>query len=250
MKHADREIRSVGELITFLKSDAPRDQLTWFRGQGNAAWFLKPSLARQDDFLKREKMLIKRFIQTASPYLTDNIPKTPWDWIFLMQHHRVPTRLLDWSESPLVALYFATSGEPAGEPAALWCLDPLRLNREARLKFSYDFELPAFGSDDKVLNNYLPDRLEEGTSELFPIAVIGQRNSRRMIAQVGTFTINHLRHSPIEEIGDKEHIWRYIIPPDAKGIIMTELEHLGYSELTLFPELDSAGRQVARELLR
>jgi len=165
-----------------------------------------------------------------------------------MQHYRVPTRLLDWTESPLVGLYFAVSGEFT-EEAALWCLDPLKLNKEARLKFSFDLELPAFGSDDKVLDSYLPDHLEAGVSELFPIAAIGQRNSRRMITQAGTFSINHLKHNPIEEIGEKKHVWRYIIPPNAKTDIMTELEYLGYSELMLFPEVDSAGKHVAKEIL-
>lgn len=249
MLHVDREIRSISELLTFLKTDLPTDQPTWFRGQANAAWQLQPSLARRADALKKEKMLIKRFVQTASPYLTDNFPKTTWDWIFLMQHHRVPTRLLDWTESPLVGLYFAVSGEPT-DAASLWCLDPLKLNKEARLKFSFDLELPAFGSDDKFLDNYLPDQLEAGVSELFPIAAIGQRNSRRMIAQAGTFTINHLKHNPIEEIGEQKHIWRYIVPPDAKQEILTELEYLGYSEMRMFPEVDSAGKHVAREVLR
>jgi hypothetical protein len=244
----DKELTSISDMIKFLKSDTQEDQIIWFRGQADKSWLLRPSLARQDQALVKEKMLVKKFIQTASPYVIDNIPKTTWDWIFLMQHYRVPTRLLDWTETPLVALYFAIC-EQRDVDGVIWCLDPVRLNKEARLKFSYDLELPAFGVDEKVLDNYLPDRLEGGTSEMFPIAAIGQRNSKRMLAQAGTFTINHLKDVPIEEIGEKKHIWRYIIPAAKKEDLKDELDHLGYSELKLFPELDTAGKHVAKELL-
>lgn len=252
MRFEDRKINSIGDLLGFLKTDTSAEQITWFRGQASSAWQLKPSLGRsRDEDLKKEKMLIKRFIQTASPYLSEALPRTAWDWIFLMQHYRVATRLLDWTEAPLVALYFAVSSHDNIEAdAALWCLDPIRLNREARLKFSYDMELPAFGIDDKVLDNYLPDKLEDGTSEMFPIAAIGQRNSRRMLAQSGTFTIHHIKHYPIEEIGESQHVWRYIIPAATKQEILKELDYLGYTKLMLFPELDTAGEHVAKELVR
>jgi len=65
-------------------------------------------------------------------YLVDGIPKDEWDWIFLMQHYRAPTRLLDWSESPLVALYFALVDKlQEDSDGALWCMDPIALNRIA-----------------------------------------------------------------------------------------------------------------------
>jgi hypothetical protein len=244
----DRPLTSVSDMIKLLKSDTQKDQIVWFRGQTDKNWQLKPSLVRKGDGLVKEKMLVKKFIQTASPYIIENIPKTTWDWIFLMQHYRVPTRLLDWTETPLVALYFAVNDQSSAD-GVMWCLDPIKLNKEARLRFDYDLELPAFGVDEKVLENYLPDKLEGGVSELFPIAAIGQRNSKRMLAQAGTFTINHLKHIPIEEIGSKTHIWRYIIPATKKAEILDELDYLGYSDLKLFPELDNAGRHVAKELL-
>jgi hypothetical protein len=248
MLHEDRQLTSVSDMINLLKSDTSKDEVVWFRGQANKSWQLMPSLARKDGGLAKEKMLVKKFIQTASPYVIENIPKTTWDWIFLMQHYRVPTRLLDWTETPLVALYFAVCEQPTVD-GVIWCLDPIRLNKEARLRFGYDFELPAFGVDDeKILNNYLPDKLEGGVSDPFPIAAIGQRNSKRMLAQAGTFTISHSKNVPIEEIGNKEHIWRYIIPGAKKAELLDELDYLGYSELKIFPELDNAGKHVAKML--
>jgi hypothetical protein len=86
----------------------------WYRGCGKASYDLKPSLYRHqqsrmiEDILVLEKDLIARFRQRSIPFhsrvLTD-----PWEWLFLMQHYGVPTRLLDWSESPLMALFFAVT---------------------------------------------------------------------------------------------------------------------------------------------
>lgn len=160
--------------------------------------------------------------------------------MFLMQHYRLPTRLLDWTESPLTALYFATSDtKHKSHDAALWCLDPVALNAFANISFSSTVEIPAF-DHDKVLDSYLPSHIAgETTSLLNPIAGIAVRNSPRIAAQLGTFTITHREHTPIEDIGDKEHTWRLVIPSDSKRKILAELAQLRVSKLTLFPELDS-----------
>jgi len=247
MRYKDRVVRSVGDLLKALKKQAKPKQLIWFRGQSRKNWKLIPSLARNVSHLKAENALIKRFMQNAAPHL-DVQPRDEWEWMFLMQHHRAHTRLLDWSESPLAALYFAVSN-PAHKKmeSAVWCLDPVALNRAANLKFEFDVEIPAFGTD-KVLDSYLPSRVSENPAELFPIAIVGPRNTPRMAAQLGTFTINHRLHTPIEVFGARKHVWRWIIPPSAKPNLNRELAHLGYSALTLFPELDQVAN-LSKELL-
>jgi hypothetical protein len=164
-----------------------------------------------------------------------------------MQHHRVPTRLLDWSESPLVALYFAVEGLDNID-GALWCLNPVALNAHASVSFQFALEVPAFGYD-QLMNNYLPTNIaSETTSQLSPIAAIGPRNSPRIAAQLGVFTITHRTHVSIEDVGNQRHIWRYIIPSSAKVRLRKELAALRYTRLTLFPELDSVAL-TAREIL-
>jgi hypothetical protein len=247
MLYRDRTIRSVGGLLTALKQQTKRKQLVWFRGHSKETWALVPSLARDLRHLKAENALIKRFMQNATPHMTAP-PHEEWEWMFLMQHHRAYTRLLDWTESPLAALYFAVSNKEYWRVAgAVWCLNPVALNRAANLNFEFDAEIPAFGRDE-VLENYLPTRVQESRSELFPVAIVGPRNTPRMAAQLGTFTINHRLHQPIEKIGAGTHVWRWIIPASAKASLLKELALLGFSALTLFPELDRVA-DLSRELL-
>jgi hypothetical protein len=155
--------------------------------------------------------------------------------------------LLDWSESPLAGLYFVVEEHP-NEHGALWCLDPVALNAHARVSFRFELEIPAFGHDE-IMENYLPSRIaSEATSELNPVAAIGPRNSPRIVAQLGVFTITHRAHTPVEGVADSKHVWRLIVPAEEKARIKEELALLRYTRLTLFPELDSVADE-AKEVL-
>lgn len=246
MRHRDRKIHKIGDLLKALDFQIDDDSIVWYRGQSDSSWPLIPGLGRPDSDPKAEMPLIKRFKQNAVPHLSTK-PSSEWEWLFLMQHHRLRTRLLDWSESPLAALYFAVSGS-GGADAALWCVDPVALNKNANISFSHSLEIPAFDHDE-VLNNYLPTIIaSETTSDLPPIAAIASRNSPRIAAQLGAFTISHRNFTPLEEVGDRKHVWRIVIPADAKQHITKELRHLRYTKLSLFPELDSVADD-ALELL-
>ena len=249
MRYNDKSIISVGEMLKALKRQASLGTMVWFRGQSVARWQLVPSLAPDPNHLKAEAALQKRFMQNAIPHL-ERTPTEEWEWMFMMQHHRAPTRLLDWSESPLTALYFAVNEDRhVKKDAAVWCLEPTALNVEARIaEFEFDNEIPAFGVD-KVLDNYLPSRVDASPAIMSPVAIMGPRNTARMAAQLGVFTINHRLHTPIEKIGAAKHAWRLIIPSSAKKDIRNELALLGITALTLFPELDRVA-DLARELLQ
>jgi len=220
-------------------------EITWYRGQTRSDWGLVPSLARDDGrHLSKEGAIAKRFMQNATQLIA-NSPRDEWGWQHLMQHHRVPTRLLDWTEGPLVALYFASLKHDDAD-AAFWCLDPIALNRQANVKFAYELELPSF--HDKALENYLPSKVDP-RSPMNPVAAIGPRSSRRMAAQFGAFTVNHAIYQPLEQLGDRQHVWRYIVPGGAKAAIRKELLVLGYSSLAIFPDLDQVAELIKREFL-
>src|ERR1700733_12232794 len=127
MRYADRTLTTVSELVAGLREFATPGHPVWYRGQADAGWKLVPAIGRVLEHLKAELTLIKLFKQNARPHLRE-YPNTEWEWVFLMQHHRAPTRLLDWSESPLVGLYFALwdqQGTSEKSDAALWFLDPI-----------------------------------------------------------------------------------------------------------------------------
>ena len=143
------------------------------------------------------------------------------DWLFIMRHYGVPTRLLDWSESPLIATYFAIN-ENDNDDGSLSMLLPIELNKHANITPDYEYDIPAFGIDN-VLNNYAPDNIaSETSSELMPVAFIAPRNNQRMQSQLSVFTISHRNKTSIEKIGDMKHVWKYIIPKENKQYIKKE----------------------------
>ena len=126
-------LRDYTQLIEAIKpsTDAP----VWFRGTGRVSYELVPSLYRHPskkdvaDLIELEGNLLTRFRHRSIPY-QDRPPSNDWELLFLMQHYGVPTRLLDWSENPFIALYFAiTAAESCRvrgafmEDAAVWILN-------------------------------------------------------------------------------------------------------------------------------
>ena len=164
MKYPQKVVKSLSELVKHLDTYKSAGTISWFRGQANLDWKLVPSLARTAKSSAAEAALIKRFKQNALTHLPDR-PLTEWEWMFQMQHHKLPTRLLDWSESPLVALFFALGdAKHKNKDGAVWCIDPIALNKHANINFSSDVEIPAF-DHDPVLDSYLPSKIpqDDGT---------------------------------------------------------------------------------------
>jgi hypothetical protein len=247
-------IKSVSDLMATV--DSPRERArripVWFRGSTVSDHKLVPSLGRPPFKLDHERSLINVFKQNAVQF-TDQRPQSEWEWLFLARHHNVPTRLLDWTESPLIGLYFATTHsvdrttKNDRRDGALWLLLPTKLNEEASIKPADIRDLPIFEDDDEQLQNYLPTKLaSEHTSRLTPAAGIAVRHSKRMQAQHSVFTVTHRDQTPIESVGRGLHIGRYIIPASSKLRIRRQLQALKIDALSVFPELDNAARLARR----
>ncbi|MGM8850951.1 FRG domain-containing protein [Salinicola halophyticus] len=243
----DNKIFSIGGLVEIIRAEKKCGEGSlWFRGQADKDWNLLPSLLRQK-YGMSESTLLTRFKQSAA-MLTASKPLNSFDWIFLMQHYGVPTRLLDWTENPLVALYFAVENKNTEEDAALWILRPNKLNTHAHIddKDESDY-IPSF--DDDEVEGYSTERVRiDKRMKLLPIATIATRNNPRIQAQLGTFTIHHNASVPIEEVGDKEHCRKIIIPGDSKAQIRSDLSNLGVNRLALFPEMESIS-ETLREIM-
>jgi hypothetical protein len=244
------QINSISDLLGDLSSRYDNAELLWYRGHARADWTLEPSLARRKG-LKQEQLLMSEFKRDAIPLLAradlSGEPMTEWDWVFVMQHYQVPTRLMDWSESPLIALFFALDEDsvtaPPG-PAALWVLRPKAMNEAARIRTDYPWQVPILDKDDPDVNKYLPSQVGEGNRELEPLAVASTRRFDRIRAQLGVFTVVHRNSSPLEQ-EVPETLTKYVIPEDSKESIRAELSRLGFHAAAMYPDLEHLGRRIA-----
>jgi FRG domain len=250
IKMIERKINNIADFLTALRVDQNENPGTvWYRGQASADWNLLPGFMRSATDTS-ETTLLNRFRQSAA-MLAEHRPLSSFDWTFLMQHYGVPTRLLDWSESPLVSMYFAVeawASHPCTD-AALWCLWPTALNTNANIVDKIEGHyIPSF--EDEELQSYSTESLRQNARiQLLPVATIATRNNARIQAQMGTFTIHHNKKIPIEEIGDARHVAKYVIPHSAREYLLSELRLLGMTRFSLFPELASVG-SILRDMIK
>ena len=224
-----------------------------FRGMGFYGLPLSSSLSRlagpHADARRLEMALLRNFRKYAHAEagLSDSI----WDWLALGQHRGLPTRLLDWTYSPLVALHFATDDPDTFDAdGVVWCVNfvkanallPARLRRLLRQESSDTFTtemLNTIGSLQKF------DALSRSPFVVFvePPAV-----DRRILNQLALFS---LMSSPSADLDGwlKGHrdLWRRVrIPARLKWEIRDKLDQANVNERVLFPGLDGLSRWLAR----
>src|SRR5688572_23441055 len=115
-KHKEEHPTSLPDYLAIVESRQTHAlHSLWYRGCGSASHTLSPSLYRHtkaktpEAFADLERQLMTRFRQRSIPYHNRSL-SDDWDALFFMQHYGVPTRLLDWTENPLIALHFALMG--------------------------------------------------------------------------------------------------------------------------------------------
>ncbi|WP_411892057.1 FRG domain-containing protein, partial [Yoonia sp. SDW83-1] len=199
MKYDDTEVTGIGDLLDALAGQVTENDPVWFRGHGDASWKLDCTLARNGG-IENELPLIRRFKQNALPLIASR-PADEWEWLFLMQHHGLPTRLLDWSESVLVSLYFAVNDEGSDHEEAdgcIWALLPQELNAIS-LRDDQAKQVLGLG-DDKHFDDYLPSKIGAQVQTFQPLAATAVRNNPRIQMQQGVFTVSHKDLSGLDKL--------------------------------------------------
>jgi hypothetical protein len=238
-------------------------QSLWYRGCGQSFHPLLPSLYRHkkaktpEELATLERQLIARFKQKSLPYLTRSLTDE-WDTLFFMQHYGVPTRLLDWTENPLIALHFALMRAPykvRGDrrikytaDATVWVLDPAQWNRHALKHQSFDGGPLTPG--DEPLQAYKPTPTFAKMNN-HPVALYGAHNSPRIVAQQGVFTIFGQNTAPmeqvyIEESFPSESLAQIVLSRSVINKMRESLLNHGVTESVVFPDLEGLSRELKR----
>jgi len=222
MANNDKTIQSVQDLLSIIREIKNKNNSSklLFRGQHEDKSLL-PRLGRPPfniNIRETEKKLIDEFKRGLTP-LSEFKPEDEWDNLALAQHHGLPTRLLDWTFNPLVALWFTVNKPLDNKDGVLWILK---------------------ASEDDFKTEQDKDPFAIGKTKIFLPRII----SRRISAQAGAFTVHRMieeknkfyKFETNNEFMDK--LSKYNVPSSKFREIQSELNTLGINDSTLFPDLD------------
>lgn len=233
-------VRQLSEFIE-LSSQFSEDMI--FRGQADKTWQLVPSIARLcgtgsrldlgkiGGWSRLEEEIMNRFIRHARPHVSAE-PAGMVEWLVIAQHHGLPTRLLDWTQNPMVALYFALSTE-ATEDSIVWAAHPKSV-------LSVDIDLASLGT----------------MQVYFPVNTDPKLTSQKGCFTVQPFPARGAPFTPLQEdarvLQDGLHsLTRVLIPAeqDVKQDILSDLANCGVDESSIYPDLFGLSRQIRNDLL-
>lgn len=272
-------VESVSEFVELMTSLSDNGQApTAFRGQKYFGWSSIPKVFRPEVNLLNSEDLAVRDIVSVHPHEFDS-DKTMFDRLVRMQHYGLPTRLLDVTINPLVALFFASDeyrnehGEPMAGSVTSYIIPKARqryydsdrvscMANLANLKIKTKKEIFALAEKkpsiedfnnescaDELLYNIRMEKphfrpIINPLDLIKPVYVKPKMNNKRIIAQSGAF----LLYGALNVRGRKSEtlmrVHRLSVPHEAKSDIKKQLQLLGIHSSTLFPEIDKTAEFI------
>ena len=223
-----------------------------FRGLAEAEHGLETSLHRLGgDYASMERHLLRNFQKYACS--NDVESDSIWNWLSLAKHHGLPTRLLDWSFSPFVALHFATENtEKFDRDGVVWAANYLVIHKE--LPEVLSCELKKEGSDvftAEMLQSVATSLQAFDSLAEEPFVVFFEPPSidDRIVNQFALFS---LMSDPTANLSDwlADHPQAYrriIIPAELKWELRDKLDQANITERVLFPGLDGLSAWLKRQ---
>jgi hypothetical protein len=252
----------LGEIRRF---GAARAFECYFRGEPHLAETLQPSIGRRHSYAgksvvftaRQERLMLHRFRRHAYGHF-QRVP-TEWETLFLARHHGLPTRLLDWTSNPLVALYFAAFHESDDVT-----YDKER-SRAAAVKLQLNGSVWAIQRrggepyDVDVFKKRISPLRVRGIKLIYPFYP-----TPRMTAQSGIFTLHGNPWSDMVKSAGKRfpepqldvvQLKRWTVPSRCKAQVIIDLERMAMNSRTLFPDLDGLARglwqtEIIRQVLK
>jgi hypothetical protein len=229
-------------------SERVHSTLVW-RGLARSSYSNVSSLARlSEDYPRLERHLVRNFRKYAH---REAPGPTTWDWLSLAQHHGLPTRLLDWTFSPLVALHFATASWPDDE-AVLLAVDcegaheqlPPTLRAASEREGSLVFTTQMLAEHAPDLDTF--DDLGEG--EPFVVFFEPPSLDERIVNQAAVLSALSDATCHMEDwLSSQGDLWRaWRIPPEVKAEVRERLDQSHVNERVLMPGLDGLAAWLRR----
>jgi hypothetical protein len=223
---AEEEVKSVEEYLNVIKrykEDSTDDDFL-FRGQSDDHPLI-PKISRlkpKGDLLETERLLLQEFKRT-NPLLIEGLKAyDDWDFLTLGQHYGLPTRLLDWSNNALTALWFATDKVLIGHnfsKAVVWVLMPDLNDYNLSIEEVHPFDI----KETKVFRPRIIKQRINNQSGVFSIQPTDEIENKCQLDQVHPFS---------------NKLIKIRVPSDSLTDIRTDLNVLGVNAFTIFPELE------------
>jgi hypothetical protein len=255
------EVKSLGEL---LDKATPREPekisgrhrvYAVYRGVAHPQWSLLTSLDRlggtnpPHSKADVEEHILRNFMRYARPFLPQSAAND-WELLITAQHHGLPTRLLDWTYSLLVAVHFATLGNEKCD-RIVWRLNWRELHEHFELK-----PLAFLVSDlDRVLQEKGYKSVwdlfsAKNESNLFVCMLEPPALDARIFSQNAAFTLASIKTRGLDEIlrecGLEKCLTKFVIPTAKVEFIRDQLDLCGVDERRVFPDLDGVAEEIRR----